>query len=160
MKSKLILPLALLPLLSWQGKAIAHGVAIEHEMTQAIAIEAIYDTGEPMAKAQVIVYAPDNSSTPWQKGTTDEKGKFVFVPDRAKAGNWKITVQQAGHGDVIVIPIESETASNIPPTPTPEKEQVDPDNPETLTSLQKGLMSSSVIWGFVGTAFFFSRRKK
>ncbi|MCU0536058.1 MAG: carboxypeptidase-like regulatory domain-containing protein [Hydrococcus sp. Prado102] len=164
MKSKLIFPLALLSLLGWQGKTLAHGVTINYEMTQAIAIEAAYDTGEPMAKAQVIVYAPDNPSTPWQKGTTDEKGKFVFTPDRAKAGNWEITVRQAGHGDVLVVPVESQTASNTPPTPktpeTPETKQATSSDLGTLTPLQKGLMSGSVIWGFVGTALFFARRKK
>jgi nickel transport protein len=164
MKSKFIFPLALLFLLDWQGKTLAHGVSINYAITQAIAIQAAYDTGEPMVKAQVIVYAPDNPSTPWQKGTTDEKGKFVFMPDLAKAGNWEVTVRQAGHGDVIVIPVESGTAGNAPSTPptssSPETKQATSSSPETLTPLQKGLMSGSVIWGFVGTALFFARRKK
>ncbi|NJM87901.1 MAG: carboxypeptidase regulatory-like domain-containing protein [Hydrococcus sp. RU_2_2] len=151
-------------LLGWQGRTLAHGVSINYAITQAIAIQAAYDTGEPMAKAQVIVYAPDNPSTPWQKGMTDEKGKFIFIPDRAKAGNWEVTVRQAGHGDVIVIPVESQTASNASPTlPTskpPETKQATSSSPGTLTPLQKGLMSGSVIWGFVGTALFFARRKK
>jgi nickel transport protein len=155
-KIQLIFPLALLSILGFPMKGFAHGVAISYKIEQAIAIAATYDSGEPMANAQVIIYAPDNPSQAWQKGTTDEQGRFVFVPDRAKAGNWEVAIRQAGHGQIAVIPIASETAARE----TPNQARVTSGAKGTLTPLQKGLMAGSVIWGFVGTALFFIRGKK
>lgn len=155
MKTQLIFPLALLSILGCATEGFAHGVAISYKIEQAIAIAATYDSGEPMADAQVIIYAPDNPSQAWQKGTTDDKGRFVFVPDRAKPGNWEVAVRQAGHGDIAVVPVESETAE----TPEPTRASLS-GGTGTLTPLQKGLMVGSVIWGFIGTALFFIRGKK
>ncbi|MDY7015455.1 MAG: carboxypeptidase regulatory-like domain-containing protein [Cyanobacteriota bacterium] len=158
---KLILPLALLAILGFSAKGWAHGTAISYKIEQAIAIEATYDSGKPMANAQVLIYAPDNPSQVWQKGTTDERGKFVFIPDRARSGNWEVAVRQAGHGEIAVIPIPPETATVPPDSETAEPQPVSiSEEPETLTPLQKGTLVGSTIWGFVGTALFFMRGKK
>ncbi|MFY7802925.1 MAG: carboxypeptidase regulatory-like domain-containing protein, partial [Limnoraphis robusta] len=79
MKWQLILGLVLFSSLGLSEKALAHGVKIEHNATQAIEINAKYDTGAPLENAQVTVYAPDDPTTPWKQGTTDNQGNFMFT---------------------------------------------------------------------------------
>ncbi len=147
-------------------KALAHGVNISHNITQAIEINAQYDTGTPMSNAQVNVYAPDDPRTPWKQGTTDDQGIFIFTPDSSKTGYWEVQVRQAGHGGLISIPVEADTNSSesagSEPTETASEIQQEPrsvssDLSEGLNSIQKGLMMGSVIWGCIGTALFFSK---
>jgi nickel transport protein len=139
-----ILNLSLLSLLWTIGgltKTLAHGVAIEYRATQAYEIQAAYDTGAPMVDAQVAIYSPDEPSEPWLTGTTDAEGRFIFSPSRA--GHWEVQIRQAGHGDVLVIPVAdgaTRSGGTVPYTP-----------------LQKSLMIGSVLWGCLGTALFFSR---
>jgi nickel transport protein len=150
---------------------MAHGAHIDHEMTRAIAIRATYDSGEPMAEAQVVIYAPADPTTPWQTGMTDTNGRFVFVPDMTQSGNWDVQVRQAGHGNIVSIPVESEVlgaTSAASASPESTEDHADNDNREmppatqssgSITPAQQGLMVLSVLWGCVGTALFFSRRK-
>ncbi len=127
------------------GPLLAHGVALEYSGLSAIQIAARYDNGEPMADAQVAVFAPGNPAEPWLTGTTDSEGRFLFVPDPGIPGLWEVQVRLAGHGGLLRIEVEdgqftaSETAG--------------------FTNAQKALMVGSVIWGLIGTALFFSRRR-
>ncbi|EAW35282.1 carboxypeptidase-like regulatory domain-containing protein [Lyngbya sp. PCC 8106] len=143
-------------------KAFAHGVQIEHSASQAIEINAKYDTGTPLENAQVTVYSPNDPTTPWKQGTTDDQGNFVFTPDPSKTGYWEVKVRRAGHGGIVSIPLG--TAANNDPVSTSEP----PENPNNqssfysqasqgLSPIQKGLMMASVLWGCVGTALFFSK---
>jgi nickel transport protein len=135
---------------------LAHGVAIEHRRTSAIEIRATYDSGEPMANAQVTVYAPDDPSTPWLKGTTTEEGTFVFVPDPDLTGDWDVKVRQSGHGDLVSIPVEKTEATAT------SDEQAQASNSwrgGNYTPLQKLMMAALGIWGFIGTALFFARNQ-
>ncbi|MBD2461020.1 carboxypeptidase regulatory-like domain-containing protein [Oscillatoria sp. FACHB-1407] len=161
MKRTFVIPLALISVVGWQVKAIAHGVGITYEAAQAIALQANYDSGEPMAEAQVSVYSPDDPSTPWLKGTADESGRFVFVPDSSIPGNWEVQVRQAGHGEILIIPIGGESGVLGDTTTNGESNsQIASGIGDNLSLPQKGLMAASVIWGFVGTALFFIARKK
>jgi len=126
-------------------KAYAHGVIIEYTVDMAIEIVAMYDNGEPMAGAQVVVYAPDDLSTPWLTGVCDDEGRFTFIPDTSKPGTWDVQVRRAGHGDIVHIPIGEGTVATA--------------GAGGLSVLQIALMSVCVIWGFVGTALYFARRK-
>jgi nickel transport protein len=162
---KTVLPLlSLLCVVGWQSRATAHGVAIEYQTTQAYEINAAYDTGEPMANAQVAVFSPNDPAKPWLTGTTDAEGRFVFSP--SAPGNWEVQVRQAGHGDILVIPVEDgATSTATAPTTTDTGNNVGNDSVATgpidsYTPLQKGLMMGAVIWGCVGTALFFARGKK
>jgi nickel transport protein len=164
---KTVLPVfGLLCLMGWQAQAIAHGVAIEYQATQAYEIKAAYDTGAPMANAQIAVFAPTDPAKPWLTGTTDAAGRFVFSP--STPGNWEVQVRQAGHGDILVIPVESGSATPIPTAPMPaaSSSKVEPGTNAPAgsvgpyTPLQKGVMIGSVIWGCVGTALFFGRGTK
>ena len=179
---------ALLPLvlLGVAERAIAHGVVLEYNATQAYEVTAAYDTGEPMAEAQVAVFSPDEPSEPWMVGTTDAEGRFLFTPP--SPGNWEVQVRQAGHGDLVVIAVEGEAIASAPTaeseasgaeaadsTDTPgvdtEAATEAPATTQTqgeqgnsgssspsITGLQRGLMAGSVVWGFVGTALFFSQK--
>ena len=148
MKWILILPLFLGSSLVAIDQANAHGALIEYKTTKAIEIQSRYDTGEPLANAQVTIYAPDNPNTPWQTGMTDEKGKFVFTPDTNIAGYWEVKVRQAGHGGLVSIPVETTTAM----TNTQSSQ-----NSLHLNFWQRGLMIGAVIWGGIGTALFFMK---
>lgn len=145
--------LTLLTLLTLPGKAIAHGANIEYRKTSAIAIQAKYDDGKPMAKAQVVVYAPSDRATPWLKGITDEAGNFSFVPDLnpKNVGDWDIKVRQSGHGDITSIPLGDGKLANTPQTQLASA--------SGYSSSQKLVMAAAVGWGFVGTALFFARSK-
>jgi len=144
-------------------RAVAHGANIEYQKTSAVEIEARYDSGTPMADAQVSVYSPDNPAEPWKTGLTDSRGRFVFIPDPDKSGLWEVKVRQAGHGDLIAVPVgpaAGAEAAGDTPSGTPSRSDAIASN----SSLQSNspptwVTAAAVIWGFVGTALFFSRFK-
>ena len=147
----------------WALPAIAHGVTVAHRQVSTVEINAQFETGEPMANAQVLVYAPDNPTEPWQQGTTNDQGKFSFTPDTAQPGNWEVMVRQAGHGVATTIPVEAPSTENSASDPGTEAE-AEPNSlisPSTgLSPVQQGITIGSVIWGFIGTALFFARGKR
>ena len=144
--------------------SLAHNTMIEYQVQEAIAIEAKFDNGTSMSNAQVVIYAPDNPRQPWKQGVTDEQGKFTFIPDYTKEGNWSIKIRSAGHGSVINIPINS---SNIPQSSisshhyqTDSSAAIKTNQNKQLSFTQKLMMAIMGGWGFVGTALFFSRKNK
>lgn len=124
--------------------AFAHGVELEYKTSAVVEILAAYDTGEPMSGAQVKVYAPDEPSTPWLTGVCDENGRFTFTPDPSMPGTWSVQVSYMGHGGMLHIPIG---------------EGVVGAGGTGYTPLQLALMAGCVVWGFIGTALFFSKRR-
>jgi len=126
-------------------KVYAHGAHIQYT-SSGIEITAKYDNGEPMSGAQITIYTPDDLSNAWLTETLDDEGKFTFTPDTSITGNWKVKVRLAGHGDIINIPIgiDGEGGSSH----------------SSYSVLQIVLMSFCVVWGIIGTALFFLRRKK
>ena len=112
-----------------------------------------------MTEAQVVIYSPDDPVNPKIKGTTDSEGYFVFMPD--KAGNWDVKVRQAGHGNIITIALGEKTVveeTKVEETKV-EETKMEVNNPG-YTPMQKLLMAVTGVWGFVGTALYFSRSKK
>jgi len=126
------------------AQAYAHGAKIEYTVGMTVEIVATYDNGELMASAQVTIYAPDEPSTPWETGVCDDEGRFSFTPDTANIGTWNVQVRQAGHGDIVHIPIGVASTGNGGGGNTP---------------LQIILMAVCVVWGSIGTALYFSRRR-
>ncbi|MFP4007616.1 MAG: carboxypeptidase-like regulatory domain-containing protein [Spirulinaceae cyanobacterium] len=159
MKIKPLYFLLFCTVLGLSPKALAHGANISYQQTQAIEIQAQYDGGTPMDNAQVTVYAPDDPATPWLKGTTDEEGKFTFSPDPTLTGNWDIKVRQAGHGDLVSIPFEGNTSSDGGENNTVQIATASTPMNSGYTPLQKAVMAAVGVWGCVGTALFFARRK-
>ncbi|MBO1349475.1 MAG: carboxypeptidase regulatory-like domain-containing protein [Hormoscilla sp. GUM202] len=143
MNCKLVIPLIFCSVMGWPTEASAHGAIVEHKIIQAVEIKATYDSGEPMANAQITVYAPDELATPWLQGTADELGQFMFTPD--VVGSWQVKVRLAGHGEIVSIAI-GDVGQKSPKS--------------TVNPLQKFAIAGAVIWGFVGTALFFSRHNK
>jgi nickel transport protein len=92
--------------------AFAHGARIEYTLSTDVTLVALYDTGEPLAGGQVTVYAPNDPATPWLTGACDDEGRFAFTPDSDEPGTWDVQVRQAGHGDIVHIPIGAGTASS------------------------------------------------
>ncbi len=137
----LLLGLALVTL---GGLARAHGAKISYTIDPTVHLVAAYDSGEPMADAQVTVYAPADPATPWLTGMTDAEGRFSFVPDAAQIGSWDVQVRAAGHGDMVHIPIGEGAALS---------------GTTGFTTAQIVLMAACVVWGCVGTALYFSRRR-
>jgi nickel transport protein len=125
------------------GEVYAHGAHIGYSINTSIEITAEYDTGEPMAGAQVTVYAPDDPATPYLTGTCDEAGRFTFVPDQD--GTWDVQVRLSGHGDIVHIPVSEGMATG--------------DSSGGYSTPQIVIMSLCVIWGLVGTALYIRRRK-
>ena len=142
-------------------QVLAHGANIVYQPTEAIAIRATYDDGTPMINAQVVIYAPNNPAIPWLKGTTDEQGKFSFIPSSTVSGNWDIKIRQSGHGDTISIPWQAaKSTSALKP-----QDNISGNHRQLLsvnsnyTPIQKVIMAAMVIWGFIGTTLFFFRQK-
>ena len=135
----------LLIILCLPTEAYAHGVSIKYTTNIEIDIVAAYDTGEPMSGAQVVVYAPDDLSTPWLTGVCDDEGRFTFTPDSSKLGTWDVQVRQAGHGDIVHIPVGEDTVAS--------------GGTGGYSVLQIVLMVACVVWGIAGTALYFSRRR-
>lgn len=140
------------PVLGWPAETLAHGVSLDYRYTSAVELRAVYDSGEPMANAQVTIYAPDDPSQAWMTGTTDQDGHFVFVPDPSQLGNWDVKVRQSGHGDIVSIPLQTAGQQLAQSGWT--------QNNGGYTLLQKVVMGAVGVWGFVGTALFFSPRKE
>lgn len=121
----------------------AHGTEIELNEVAAVEILARFDNGDPMADAQVAIYAPTDQTTPWLTGQADANGQFVFVPDRSLTGQWDVQLRTAGHGDWVYIDIAEGDIAGLT------------GSGGGLTTAQIALMSAAIIWGFIGTAFYF-----
>ena len=126
-------------------KAYAHGTIIEYKVNMAIEIVAIYDDGQPMAGAEVTIYAPDDPSATWLTGVCDDDGRFSFVPDVSKPGTWVVRVYQLGHGGIVHIPVGEGLVGT--------------GDAGGYTPLRTALTAACVIWGIIGTGLYFSRRR-
>lgn len=138
-----MLPLAASPVL-------AHGAMIEGSVVPAIAVRAAYDTGEPMARGQVSVFAPSDPARPRLTGVSDDDGRFSFVPDPGEEGVWAVQVRQAGHGAIVHVRVDAAGAEAGP----------SPATTAGADPLQRAIMAGAVVWGFIGTALFFWRGRR
>jgi nickel transport protein len=143
--------LALAPL-----TALGHAALLDAEAATAIRLHAQYDTGEPMAEAQVIIYAPDNPTRAWRQGTTDAEGRYLFAPDLEVPGRWTVQVRQAGHGAVAHVEVGPSGADGDADAPvlafTGGSAETGP--------LQQVVMVALVAWGALGTGLYFWRRRR
>jgi nickel transport protein len=91
--------------------ALAHAVETDYFVDLfaaelALEFTASFSTGEPMAEASVVVYAPNDTETPWAEGQTNADGQFTFEPDPELVGDWRIEFKQGGHEDIRIVPID------------------------------------------------------
>ncbi len=112
----------------------------------SVHISASFDDGQPLDRAQVTVFSAAAPSVPYIVGMTDENGEFSFLPDKEESLNWDVQVRSAGHGDIVHLSLAEESTVD--------------DEQGIFTTLQIVLMSACVVWGFIGTAFFFASKRK
>ena len=142
--------------------AHAHGANLDYQMTPGVTLQAKYDAGGPMTQAQFTVFAPNDPTTPWLTGKSDAQGRFSFVPDASIPGMWAVQAREAGHGALVQIPIGDSNGSNAA---TASASATAPAMPSAVVHtqganpMQRWVMIASVVWGFIGTALFFARKK-
>jgi nickel transport protein len=156
MRYPLVLLLAGWGGLGWVAPALAHGAKLEYQPINGIEIQARYDSGDPMKAAQVNIYAPDNPTEPWLTGTTDDAGHFIFTPDPSRPGNWEVMVRQAGHGDVLAIPVAADGRLAVDTSSS----MLAAGGAARTAGLPLWVSMAAMVWGFVGTALFFARGKR
>ena len=138
----------------------AHGIDVTYSSTAAIQVQANFESGEPMGNAQVTVFAPTDSYTPWATGTTNAAGNFVFVPDPTQSGSWNVQVHLAGHGESLFIPVEANNDVSSPSTAEAGVVIAPPSRAISARQLpigQKLAVGALFAWGCVGTALYFKR---
>ena len=131
--------------LGWPLRTFAHGVLMDATPIPSFRIHVRYESGEPMANAQVNVYAPTDPQNVWLQTVTDKNGYFLFTPDPGLTGTWDIQARLAGHGDMLQLEVQEDGA-------------IRQLTSSRGTPVQKGVTIAAVVWGFVGTALFFSKR--
>ncbi|MEL6222949.1 MAG: carboxypeptidase regulatory-like domain-containing protein [Cyanobacteria bacterium J06627_8] len=107
MKQWLALPIALLAIAGSAPRAFAHMIETDFSLFgEELEFTSTFSSGEPVEEAQVTIYSPENPDEPWAELTTDEDGRFSFVPDEAVAGDWEIRIEQGiGHTDLWTVPV-------------------------------------------------------
>lgn len=113
MSLRKLTPFIVFGMLSVAGKASAHMVETNYvleqfasaESQQVLNMQSTFSNGKPLKGAKVNVYSPNNPVTPWTQGITDGDGRFSFRPDQSLTGDWEVTIQQQGHGDILTVPV-------------------------------------------------------
>jgi len=136
--------------------AQGHGANIQYQRCEGIEITSLYDSGTPMAGARVLIFAPDKPEVAQLEGITDEEGKFRFFLDSSQEGVWSVQTRLAGHGAMAYIPIgnsgENGEGKSSVAVPSAKARA-------SLSTTQRLLMVLVILWGCLGTALFFSRKK-
>lgn len=150
----LLLSVCLL-VLSKIPNAQAHGAVVEVNPA-SVEIKAVFDTGEPMSDAQVLVYSPADLSTPVASGQTDSEGRFLFSPEldqvaaESENGRWEVTVRKAGHGQATTFDLGEGVLQTVATGPSAAS--------SSRFVAQQWISIAAIIWGFVGTALYFKAR--
>jgi len=145
MKFKSILSALLVMLFS--AAVLAHGTKYEILKNKELRIKASFDTGEPMAGAEVLIFAPETMK-PESKTLTDNDGVFLFTPD--KSGVWILQVRdRAGHGMRINLDIDDSLSISGEQSMS-----------GGVSLLQKLVMAFCVVLGFTGIALYFKGKRE
>lgn len=104
---KFLLTLTALALLSTPTKAFGHAVETKFVFDDALEIQTLFSSGEPLTDAKVQVFSPENPEEPWLEGKTDKEGRFAFEPDTKIPGDWEIIINEKGHGDILTVPVDA-----------------------------------------------------
>jgi nickel transport protein len=72
----------------------------------AVVVELFYPDNTKFGNQRCEIYRP-GEETPYQTGTTDERGRIVFIPDQG--GTWRIrTFSEDGHGANIAVDVDTD----------------------------------------------------
>lgn len=107
MKRFILALVVCLVLFGFPSQALAHQVETFYFMRDQLEFQSTFSTGDPFVGATVEIYAPNNPDEPWMTMTTDEEGRFAFMPDEAIPGEWEISIedQDQGHADYWTVPV-------------------------------------------------------
>ena len=87
--------------------APAHEVLHTIERSRAVAVQATYADGEPLANVPYDVFGPGDPDIPHQRGRADRQGWVAFVPDAP--GNWRVRLaDDSGHGLDLTVEVDAE----------------------------------------------------
>lgn len=94
-------------LMGWPAQAWAHQVETFYTLGDQLEFQSVFSGGEPFAGATVTIYAPNQPDQPWQTLTTDEEGRFAFVPDESMPGDWEVAIESddISHADYWTVPV-------------------------------------------------------
>ncbi|MEW6378573.1 MAG: hypothetical protein AB1611_03075 [bacterium] len=119
----------------------AHGARYTTDLARAMVIRVEYDNGEPISYAEVKIFSPDDQKIEYQKGRTDKKGQFFFLPETG--GEWKVVVSDGmGHGVVAHVSPDTMATTGLAVQSS------------SMQKWQKVIMALCVVWGFIGLALF------
>ena len=123
----------------------AHGAEYTLLEGGVIGVQATFDTGEFMAGARTLIFAPGETQA-YLETITDSRGIVAFSPDRS--GLWVLQVRaEGGHGLRVNLEVDE---SMLP----------DLSRRGGFTPLQRIVMVLCVVWALVATALYFSTRRK
>lgn len=94
-------------LVGWPTQAWAHQVETFYTLGDQLEFQSVFSSGEPFVGATVTIYAPNRPDQPWQTLTTDEEGRFAFVPDESLPGDWEVSIESedVSHADYWTVPV-------------------------------------------------------
>jgi nickel transport protein len=144
------------------GQALAHSVQTDFQLISEIAnrakpatqleVKSSYDTGDNLANARVLVFAPNDSEKPWMEGMTDAQGKFIFQPDPKLKGNWTLKIGRGDHGDILTVPVSDRGI---------EIQQISQVNYEMPHGIARNLgVVGAVVSSSLATAFVLTRKRR
>lgn len=87
----------------------AHGAESRVEIDgSTITVTALYDTGETMSEAQIVIYTPDDPQNGWLAGVADTDGVYRFDLDNTLEGRWAVSIRTAGHGEILYLDVAAD----------------------------------------------------
>ena len=87
----------------------AHGADSSVEIDgSTITVIALFDTGETMSEAQIVVYTPDDPQNGWLAGVADANGVYSFDLDNTLEGRWAVSIRTAGHGEILYLDVAAD----------------------------------------------------
>ena len=141
-RSLLVLVLLLIPCIVLMPPVSAHRVYVKEQVT-GVQVKAWYGGGDPMADADVEVYAnTTNGEELYLKDKTDEKGIFRFEPKLGVSG-YRVVVEATGHS--------AEKTFNLMGGSGQEAAE--------LPLFAKALTGFGFLAGLAGVGMFFAARK-
>ena len=110
MKRLVVALVVCLALFGFPAQALAHQVETFYFMRDQLEFQSTFSNGDPFAGAMVRIYAPNNLDEPWLTTTTDEEGRFAFMPDESMPGEWEISIEdeEQTHADYWTVPVGSQ----------------------------------------------------
>ncbi|MEL6604130.1 MAG: carboxypeptidase regulatory-like domain-containing protein [Cyanobacteria bacterium J06614_10] len=92
--------------------AMAHQVQTNYILNSqegnSLELQTTFSNGQPLKGAKVTVYSPEQPFRAQVVGKTDSEGRFTFTPEQAVTGDWEVNIKQAGHQDILTVPVNEE----------------------------------------------------